>query len=567
MSTQNPPIRRAGRGWLVAIFGAAAVAFSLLSLVNHYLFRTFSYDLGLFNHAMWDYAHLRWNANSVKQFDNILGDHFTVLQLAFAPLWWVFRSWTLLVVQIGAVLFGGWGAWRLHSARLRDTDPHASAASARWLTLHFFCIWGLWTALGFDYHDNVVGAMFLPWLLLAFYERRGRLALLVTLAILLSKENMALWLVCVGLGLAWLYRTDQRRYWALGLSVAGGVYFKVVTGLVMPAISPTGTYIYTQHYAALGQNFGEVAQTLLSRPLFAISLLWRNFPQQVGGDGVKAELHLLVLLSGGLALLRRPAYAVMLASIYAQKLLSSLPALWGTGYQYSIEFVPILNAAVGHWVLSRPSSEPIITRLAALVPARLRALPRPVVAAFTALLALGGTQLLLSSPHSPGVDKTQLRFFSKRHYRTDYDAAAIRRGLAVIPPDVPVSAHSDLQAHLADRSISYLFPFVGEAEYLVLLPNANPYPLDRASYARVVQRLRRSPDWVEVPQPGAPALLILRRSVPVLAPPYLRRRYEGHPVELADSLTLADLTEPQLRKTHTKSRTLGEGTQPAATVH
>ena len=539
LSSDEVAARRGGL-WLAAIFGGVALGFGLVSLVNHYYFRTFAYDLGLFNHALWDYAHLRWNANSVKRFDNILADHFTVVQIGFAPLWWVLRSWTLLVVQIAAVLFGGWGAWRLHVARLQATDPGASLAPARWLTLHFFGIWGIWTALAFDYHDNVIGAMLLPWLLLAFFERRGRLALLMSVLILLTKENMALWLVCVGLGLAWLYRADaRRRTWALALSGAAGLYFKVVTGVVMPALSPTGTYLYTQHYAALGRTFGEVAQTLLSRPLFAISLLWRNFPYQPHADGVKAELHLLVLLSGGLALLRRPAYALMLASVYAQKLLSSLPALWGTGYQYSIEFVPVLNAALGHWLLTR-SPGAASARWPAFTPVRM--------AAASALLALLGTLKLMSTPHSPGVDKTQLRFFSSRHYRSPFDVAAVRRGLAVIPPDVPVSAHSDLQAHLADRSISYLFPFVGEAEYLALLPDGNPYPLYAAGYARIIRRLRRDPAWEEVPQPGAPALLVLRRRVPRLAPPYPRRRYAGHPVELADSLRLTDFAEPQFRK-------------------
>lgn len=520
-------------GRLALLFGIMAVAYGLLSLVNHYLFRTYAYDLGLFNHALYDYAHGRWNANSVKRFDNILGDHFTVLQIGFAPLWWVFGSWTLLVVQIGAVLFGGWGAWRLHAARAQAVG--AGSALPWWLTLHYFSIWGIWTALAYDYHDNVVGAMLLPWLLLAFYEKRGGRVVLTSILLLLSKENMALWLVCVGLGLAWLYHADaRRRTWAVGLAGAGALYFKVVTGVVMPALSPTGTYLYTQQYAGLGQSFGEIARNLLQHPGFAISLLWRNFPYQPGADGIKAELHLLVLLSGGLALVRRPAYALMLASIYAQKFLSSRAVLWGISYQYSIEFVPVLNAAVGHWLLARPASPVVARRLT-------------LVAAGLAIVAFVSTQVVIKHARSPSPEPAQARWLSPRHFQPAFDAGAVRRALAVVPPEVPVSAQSVLVAHLADRPTCYLYPFVGEAEYLVLLPGQDPYPLTRLSYDRTLARLRHSGAWVEVPQAAAPTLVVLRRRHPVLAPPYPRRRYGAGPVPLADSVHLPELTEAAFR--------------------
>ncbi|MFC7666757.1 DUF2079 domain-containing protein [Hymenobacter humi] len=88
---------------VLVVFG---VAFGLLALVNHYLFRTFAYDLGIYNQALWDYAHLRPNVNSVMRYNNLFGDHFTLLQPLYAPLYWVFGSYTLLVVQIGLILVG-----------------------------------------------------------------------------------------------------------------------------------------------------------------------------------------------------------------------------------------------------------------------------------------------------------------------------------------------------------------------------------------------------------------------------------------------------------------------------
>lgn len=50
-----------------------------------------------------------------------------------------------------------------------------------------------------------------------------------------------------------------------------------------------------------------------------IKLLFINNSHSYDGNFVKSELHAMVLLSGGLALLRRPVYLLMLAPIYGQK--------------------------------------------------------------------------------------------------------------------------------------------------------------------------------------------------------------------------------------------------------
>ena len=44
---------------LAAVFTTAGVLYCLISLVNHYLFKTYALDLGLYTHAMYDYAHFR----------------------------------------------------------------------------------------------------------------------------------------------------------------------------------------------------------------------------------------------------------------------------------------------------------------------------------------------------------------------------------------------------------------------------------------------------------------------------------------------------------------------------
>ena len=381
-----PPTRRAVL--ITTLFGTV---FGLISLVNHYLFRSYAYDLGIYNQALWDYAHGRLNANSVMRYNNLLGDHFTLLQFLWVPAQWVFGSYALLVVQLAALLAGGLGLYRLHLGRTQGRQPGAALG----LLVLFFSTWGVYSALGFDYHDNVVGAMALPWLLHWLEtDRRGRAALAAAV-LALSKENMALWLVFIGLGLVWLHwHHPARRRWAAGLAVLAGVYFGVVVKLIVPALGDGTAYLYQQRYAALGTSPGAVLHTLLTRPGFVLALLVGNPLHVPYGDGVKPELHLMVLLAGGLALLRRPAYLLMLAPIYGQKLLSDSVAHWGLNSQYSIEFVPVLGAALSHWLS--------------------RAAPRRAagLAAGSAALALAATIVSMQVRTSPGFGQNDDPVFS-----------------------------------------------------------------------------------------------------------------------------------------------------------
>ena len=69
---------------LVILF---ASLYSFISLVNHYNFRTYALDLGLYTNALYDYLHLQWNDSSVfKEInENLLADHFDLYLIIFSP--------------------------------------------------------------------------------------------------------------------------------------------------------------------------------------------------------------------------------------------------------------------------------------------------------------------------------------------------------------------------------------------------------------------------------------------------------------------------------------------------
>src|SRR6058998_3558949 len=159
-------VRAHRRGILIGLTVAVGIVLALISLVNHYVFRTCAMDLGLYTNAVYDYSHFRWNDNSIKLYKNLLSDHFTLLQMLVSPLSRVFGSYTLLVVQIAAVLFGGYGAYRYN--KLRSADEFVALI----MLLQFWSIWGIYSAFAYDYHDNVVAAMLVPWFFYYFHQKR-----------------------------------------------------------------------------------------------------------------------------------------------------------------------------------------------------------------------------------------------------------------------------------------------------------------------------------------------------------------------------------------------------------
>ena len=145
---------------LATVFTLAGVVYCLISLVNHYVFKTYTLDLGLYTHAMYDYAHFRFDDCSMFKDvpQNILSDHFDLYLLLLSPLVYVFGTYTLLIVQIVGVLLGGWGIYKLIGL-YTDDDWMPILATAV-----FFFSFGIIQALGYDYHSNVLTAMMLPWL-------------------------------------------------------------------------------------------------------------------------------------------------------------------------------------------------------------------------------------------------------------------------------------------------------------------------------------------------------------------------------------------------------------------
>lgn len=412
---------------LASVFIVAGVLYCLISLVNHYLFKTYALDLGLYTHFMYEYAHFRRADLFMIDMEpqSALSAHFDLYLILLSPLVYVFGSYTLLVIQIAAVLFGGYGVYKLI---LLYTDDDLLPLLA---VVSFFFSFGVIHALSYDYHSNVVSAMMLPWMLYCLKKGRFIGASVFAVLLVIGKENLSLWLFFIALGLMWDYRKDKKTLWyLLGCSVFALAYFVVINMVVMPRIGARGI----MRYEYLGDNYAEIAKNLILNPGETLRILFNNTSTLTRFDGVKGEFYLCALTSGMLLTLLKPNYLLMLIPLIAQKMLATDGMFWGVSFQYSIEFVPILVI----------SSFLVIIRLRKVLWQRVLA---------SALLL----SVLLTLFYTIGVPRSfilvdQLCVYQGRHYeQKKFDADYARELIGQIPDDAYVCASSMFVPHLALR--------------------------------------------------------------------------------------------------------------------
>ncbi|MBI1880374.1 MAG: DUF2079 domain-containing protein [Chloroflexi bacterium] len=88
--------------------------------------------------------------------------------------------------------------------------------------------------------------------------------------------------------------------------------------------------------------------------------------------------------------------------------------------------------------------------------------------------------------------------------------------LALVPPDVPVSAQSGLYPHLSHRERAYQFPTIADAEYVVLDVTNDPVTLTYDGYFKHVRLALINPHFG--PLAAGDGYLLLRRGAPKQSP-------------------------------------------------
>ncbi len=455
--------------------------YCLVSFVNHNNFRTSSLDLGMFNQALYSFSHGKMNYFTLDLSGKspiYFADHFSPLTLLYTPFYYLFGSWTLLVIQIVSIIFGAIGCYKI--ARLK-----LPSMKFPWLVLLFFMAqWAIISALAFDFHNNVVAAMLIPWFFYFHMTNKRWGAISMFVLVLLAKENMALWMFFILAGMVlsrgvrnWKENLKMALRFEFPLMLVSLVYFYIVVSKIMPGLSQGEALNQIARFGKLGNSLPEIAKNILLHPIDTFKLLFWSQLTDPLSFGIKKELHWVVFLSGGFALILRPAYLLMLVPIYAQKLFSDNMGMWGINGQYSIEFTPIIALAMIDLTLKLKTDK-----------------QRIILWSSAALLAVLVNFITLKERTSFWYEATTHDFMKKAHYDSGgLNIAYTHQVINSIPENIPVSASPCFGPRLANRDRLYHFPVINDAKLIVLVQTTrSTYPVTPEQQSEIVKQLIES---------------------------------------------------------------------------
>lgn len=458
--------------WVASIIVIFTIIYGLISFVNHYLYRTYALDLGMFSQAIRNVAFFQkpvFTLNPNGQEMPFLATHFSPLVFIFAPLYHIFGNYTLLIVQVAAIAIGGSGVFQYSRFRLGN-----NLVTPILMLIHFFSIWGIYSALTYDFHCNVLGAMVVPWFFVFYEKKQYKKALFLLVLALLAIETMAIWFAFIIAGLAFS-NYDRKKFLRVDFPL---IVLCIIAGsatifVVMPWLQNSVSNLQFHRYMWLGSTPFEVFVNLINSPENLFKILFINTLGDSAYNYIKLEFHIMVLLSGGVFLLFKPRFLFMLIPIYLQKLVPNDYNFWGINNQYSIEFAPLLSIAA-------------ISVIAGIKPNyRL-----PLAIAITSL-TIGATAYTMENRVSKWYDGVNTRFYSKQHYRAEFDIKKINRAIRVTYRSKAVSASSRLAPHLQSQKI-YHYPIVKDADYVLVLPRSNTWPLSKNDFQHSLDTLRQS---------------------------------------------------------------------------
>lgn len=445
MIMKNLLQNRQNRWAVLAIFCFACIT-GLETFVNHLNFRTFALDLGAYTNALWDYAHFQWNDSRVflSEQINLLHDHFDLYLILFSPFSYLFGSYTLLIFQWLSLLFGAWGFYKW----LCESDERRPFAISG--LLFYLTFFGIYAALSFDYHSNVVAVAFFPWFWSAMERgKRGQTFFWLVL-IVIGKENLSLWMAAVGVSTFFLLH--QRRL-SLYVTLCSVVYFLCITQWVMPALDVEHGRPIRFAYSALGADMKQAVKHLFSHPFQSIELLFRSQFEARGFENAKLEFWVFMLGSGLWMVVRKPAFLIAFAPLILQKMFHDQPTLWGVEAHYNMEFLPLLGILIF-------SSIPSFTWK-----------QNHYLAYFIVVCNVAVTIRMMDHTEI-WMDKSRLRIYQSNHY-PDWNIYEERmKVLEMIPANAAVSAQTTVLPHVAWRDQCYTFPEVPEGiDYILLAPD------------------------------------------------------------------------------------------------
>lgn len=419
--------------------------------------------------------------------------HFTLLWALVAPLYALWPGpYFLLVLQAVLVPLA---ALPIYLALKDRLGPRQAAG----LALAYLLYPTTQHALLHEVHGLSMAVPFTAGLWWALGARRWGWAAAFTLLALTCREEIAF--ILAGIGLAWMLERG-RWVWGLVLLVASAAWFLYLTNHLMPSLGGDRDW-RTYKFASLGGSHPEILKTLLTRPLFVLSLYLQ--PAKL------ANLAIYLLPLAGLPVLGWRT-ALVAAPLFLSIFLSDSAPAYSYLLFYVFPAVPFLFFGAGEGLLALERRGGRRLRDAAWAAL--------MAGSFAATVIFGASPLSLTFWDRGYVLGS---FAEPYHHASVYvpteHATKGHRILARLPDEATVAAQAFFLPHLARVKRMRNLPDVATADYVLLdVSHPNRYELRvPGEYEAFVASLRADSAWkVVLDEDGY--LLFARETAPPLLP-------------------------------------------------
>ena len=324
--------RRHSRAFRLAVLLATVyvLVFAPFVLLRHERFNSSTYDLAVYDQAVWSTTQGRWLETSIEarpgEYMCLLADHFAPILTLLAPLYWLWpHVHALLLFQTAALAAGALCVFAIAEHRLQSRST-ALAFAATYL---------LYPAIGFvnrfDFHPVALSIPLLLTGILCVERRRWGLAAICLGATMLCKEDMGLAVGTFALAVA--FSIDKK---ALGCALfAAGVGASLLAMfVVLPAYRGAESDTW-ERYLHWGPTPGQAIANILSHPAAILQDI-------VHGSPHKAAFLLKVFLPVAFLSLLRPWPLLAALPALGYNLASGNPSQSSVCFHYVAPIVPFV---------------------------------------------------------------------------------------------------------------------------------------------------------------------------------------------------------------------------------
>ncbi|MET9401081.1 DUF2079 domain-containing protein [Kitasatospora sp. NPDC002965] len=451
------------------------------------------FDLGIFHQGVAAYAHFGLPVAPVKSYHHefppefsLLGDHFSPVLAALAPLYWIWEDPRTLILGQALLLAAGVPLIRriaVHCFRLpspgpadasapaagpggdasataRDEDPGATRATraarlaADLAGLVYGLGWPLLAAGRGGFHEVAFAVPLTLLMLERGLARRYGTAALAAALLCATKEDLGLLVGVYGLVLLWRNRPrgdrqgeragDRRGLlYGAGLLVGGPLASALAIVWLIPAMGGQPDYYWV--YGPIGPDAGTALTNVLGDPLLLL---------RVATNATLKPLLVLWLFGTLFLLPLRSATTLCLLPLLAERVLSDNANHWSIAHHYDAFLWPVLLTATLE-ALGRLHARGGLRRRAGT------GLGLAVVAvSLASSVMLGGISLLTPAGWRPSASN-----------------AALVRGAGQIPDGARVEADNQVVPRLVGRTDTVLVDGVPRGrEYVLIRSDTRTFP-------------------------------------------------------------------------------------------